>query len=135
MALLKKTGLHKNNQTFTSKVSKMIIWSIQYFGVRARRGAWPRNVVLELHKFAPKWPKFVASDLFPRASSTDGSFEVAQNRTKMSQICRRWFIFTRMYMWILMAVFTNFAATLARQPAAASLAPRSNKLQNTFEWS
>ena len=26
-----------------------------------------------------------------------------------------------------MAVFTNFAATLARQPAAASLAPRSNK--------
>ena len=33
-----------------------------------------------------------------------------------------------------MAVFTNFAATLARQPSAASLAPRSNKrfLKSSF---
>ena len=44
-------------------------------------------------------PKFAAVDLFPRASL----------EKRFSK-----------------AVFTNFAATLARQPAAASLAPRLN---------
>ena len=75
----------------------MIIWSIQYFGVRARRAAWQPKAVLESHKIAPKCPKFAASDLFPRASITERSFGVARKRTKMSQICRRWFISTHKY--------------------------------------
>ena len=81
----------------TSKVSKMIIWSIQYFGVRARRAAWQPKAVLESHKIAPKCPKLAASDLFSHASITERSFGVARNCTKMSQICRQLFISTRKY--------------------------------------
>ena len=45
--------------------------------------------VLESHEIALKCPKYAAGDLFPRASITEGSFGVARNRTKMSQICRQ----------------------------------------------
>ena len=75
--------------TTSSKVSKMIIWSIQYFGVQARRAAWQPKAILE--------SKFATGDLFPGASITEQSFGFARNRTKMSQIGRRWFIFTRKY--------------------------------------
>ena len=54
--------------------------------------------VLESHEIAPKCSKFAAGDLFSRTSITERSFGVARNRTKMSQICRRWFISTRMYL-------------------------------------
>ena len=67
----------------------MIISSIQYFGVQARRAAWQPKAVFELHEIAPQCPKFAAGDLFRRANIADRSFGIARNRTKMSQICRR----------------------------------------------
>ena len=45
--------------------------------------------VLESNEIAPKCTKFAAVDLFSRASITERNFGVAQNRTKMSQICRQ----------------------------------------------
>ena len=67
----------------------MIICSIQYFGVRARRAAWQPKAIFESHEIAPKCPKFAAGDLFTRTSITEKNFGVARNHTKMSQICRR----------------------------------------------
>ena len=109
----------------------MIIWSIQYFGVQARRAAWQPKVIFESHEIAPKCPKFAASDLFPRACTYYRTkfwsrMKSHQNVPNFPPVI----FLTRMYVWISMAVFTTFAATLARQPAAASLAPRLNKIQH-----
>ena len=61
-----------------------------------------KNVSHQIYQVLGK--NFAATDLFPRA-------------------CMRVIIFA--------AVFTNFAATLTRQPSAASLAPRLNYICNT----
>ena len=53
---------------------------------------------LRAYEIAPKCPKFAANDLFPRVCNSEGVFEGVQNRTEMSQICRQWFISTRMYL-------------------------------------
>ena len=78
-------------------------------------------------------------DLFPRASILENwSFCLAyENGQKKAQI-RRPDLFPRASIWkgISFAVFTNFAATLARQPSAPSLAPRSkNYLSINWSWS
>ena len=67
-------------------------------------------------------------NLFPRASMLENwsFYLVYENGQKKAQIRRRPDLFSRRCIWkrISFAVFTNFAATLTRQPSAASLAPR-----------
>ena len=80
-----------------------------------------------MHEKRPKYagPIYFHADVCQRTI-----FEIARNGMKKGINMPARFISARMYtelqIGIFVAVFTNFAVTLARQPSAASLAPRLN---------
>ena len=86
----------------------------------------------ERTKIQQKRPKFAGPIYFhAEVYLEDILLESVRKSNKKGPNLPARFIFTRMYVWkfakrIFVAVFTNFAATLARQPSAASLAPRLN---------
>ena len=86
----------------------------------------------ERTKILQKRPKFAGPIYFHAEVYLEVILESVRKSNKKGPNLPARFIFPRMYVWkfarrIFVAVFTNFAATLARQPSAASLAPRLNK--------
>ena len=76
-------------------------------------------------KIQQKRPIYAGPIYFQRMYISEMILEIAPKSNKTGPIMPARFISTRMYKErIFMPVFTNFAATLARQPSAASLTPR-----------
>ena len=89
-------------------------------------------------KIQQKRPIYAGPIYFQRMYISEMILEIAPKSNKTGPIMPARFISTRMYKErIFVPVFTNFAATLAWQPSAASLAPRSKKrvkLLKSLSW-
>ena len=105
---------------------------------------FPRRSIFGGHfrermKSQQKRPKFASQIYFHTAEVyLEEILESVRKSNKKGPNLLTRFIFTQMYIWkfkrIFVAVFTSFAATLARQPSAASLAPRSKNMLLKIEF-
>ena len=127
----------------------MIIWKIQYFGVQAQ--SWARHpyhqklaksyirssqklsheIVQKKARIRRQW--FISMRMYEKSESE----VVARNRAKKGSNLPPMIYFHAHVVWEIenrfsMAVFTNFAASLARQPSTVLLAPRLNKFFQNF---
>ena len=102
-----------------------------------RSGASLGGHFRERTKIQQKRPKFAGPIYFHAEVYLEVILESVRKSNKKGPNLPARFIFTRMYVWkfakvFFVAVFTNFAATLTRQPSAACLARSALEIKGTI---